>query len=732
MDSSFIDTTGIDEPILPIELKATVFRPFAYRVLSKKYGLNVQTSALEHLSSYVGRRFGTKWKRDPKTLAFLDALGKLWKEQERGIFVDGDGVDQVIKEIVSNEKGMKQRIINAQKIREAQKNNMQLSQFNNNDILTSDIGDVDEINANSTIGQLPDLSMDGNTTTFDTSILFDTHAMNGIDIDTSDLIDWKSYFKVLDPNHYTCFQYDIDRKQFNYAQPEKNPKTIKLPKADANAKFYRSRIELLRDRIYRNGIFSRLKYNSTSESKVQNQMHQPKHITAVKNLLGRNEQRFILFGLVTLNSFGVWQLQDDSDKIELVLKQCIFAKDTFFVSGNYLLVDGFYSSAGKFHVLSMEHPPAEDRESTIDAFGDINLNWDYSKNGKTDPSMKRLTHNELKKHTDHKIVVLGGNLFLDDIDILNKLKKVLQEIETELKFNLESRTEKADNVHDKPIAIVFNGPFVSNALTVTEGTSSRLVTSSGSYKAGFDNLANILQNYKIICDNCKLIFVPGDEDPWLSMITKNANSIWPKMKIPSIFGLRLTRLVKDIEWASNPCRLSYLLQDIVLMRDDIGESFRRHDFTYLCELSDDEIENAHRRIKDNNADGKDATMAFGNEPMSSQLSFLNGGDLEIDKLTIKEVTDSEKFNKIVKTLLNQGFLSPFHTNIRTILPNYWLQMNLMPLPNCILMSDTTSPTLSTMYKGCLVANVGSFANKGHVSYLEYYPSSQTANTKTVY
>lgn len=704
MDSSFIEESSIVEPILPINLQPSVLRPFAYRILSKKYGLNVQSNALEKLANYVGKRFGTKWKTNPKTSAFLDAVARLWKEQGRGIFVDGDGLDKIIKEIILNEQRVNKRIQNLE--------------------TNTDVDD----------------SFNQTNTTFDeSSMVLNSEINNDEDHDEEQhdesrkqIIDWSEFFKVVDINHYTKFSYDERRKQFTFNSNinAKLTRTLQLPAFDSNINFYMSRLGILRDRIYRNNIFSKVKYDKNMELKSDNQMNQPKHITFVKNLLGRNEQRFILFGLVTLNSFGVWQLQDDTDKIELVLKQCIFPKDSFFTSGNFLIVDGFYSNIGKFHVLAIYHPPAENRRSTVDAFGNLDFNWDYSKNGKIDLTMQKLTIKQIKNHPDHKIIFLGNNLYLDDIKCITKLKKVLSEIETELKFFIGGNTNGNNNaiVYDRTISIVFNGPFISKALTVTEGTSANQMTSTGLYKASFDNLSVILDNFKLICDNCKLIFIPGNEDPWLSMVTKNSNSIWPKMKIPSVFGSKLKRIVKDVEFVSNPCRLTYLSHDIAIMNDNIGESLRKNDFSYLCELNNEEIENA---IKNNPSTSNNGDTLN----LSNQLSFLQSQNtnLEIDKLALKENPDLIKFKKITKTILDQGIMSPFSSNIRTILPNYWPLLSLIPLPNCLIISDNSAPTLSTMYKGCFVSNVGKFLdNNNNAHYLEYYPSAQTSKNRVVY
>lgn len=86
--------------VLPIALTANQVRPVAYRVVSKKHGLNLKSSALDVLAGFLGRRFGTRW-RDPDAEKFLDAICRQWKEDGRGIFVDGEPLLAVIKDLTS-------------------------------------------------------------------------------------------------------------------------------------------------------------------------------------------------------------------------------------------------------------------------------------------------------------------------------------------------------------------------------------------------------------------------------------------------------------------------------------------------------------------------------------------------------------------------------------------------------------------------------------------------------
>lgn len=83
---------------LPIELKATNLKPVAFRVLSRKHGLNLKLDALAVLAEVMGPRFGAGWK-GPQGQQFLEEVADAWKAQERGQFVDGEGLRMVLGEL---------------------------------------------------------------------------------------------------------------------------------------------------------------------------------------------------------------------------------------------------------------------------------------------------------------------------------------------------------------------------------------------------------------------------------------------------------------------------------------------------------------------------------------------------------------------------------------------------------------------------------------------------------
>lgn len=692
MDSSFLDTTLLSDPVLPTELKPSVLRPVAYRILSKKHGLNIQSDALDALAKFIGHHYGAHWRQNQKTTLMIDAVGRLWKQQSRGGFVNGAGVNEIINEILENEKRAKVKASNNEK---------------------SMILDPD---SSMVVDEEGDISMD-------TSL-----ALN-FQVKTESVVDWMQYFTSVELNHYTGFKYDKRNKKFEYTPTATNIAVpsgkLVLPRINNFVDHFINKLYILRDRTMRNEYYSK---SSDDQFKSYDKSVAPKTFTYIKNLLGRNDQRFALFGMITLNNLGIWQLQDDTDKIELVLDQCIFPQDSYFFEGNFLIVDGFHSVANKFHVLSVNHPPCEQRPQTKQIFGNTDCQWPFNKNGTSVESFRGLLKNELQNHPDHKIVFLGGDLFLDNSMTLNLFKKTLDKLEEEIKV-YQTAKEVAEETGTEfesggvPIGIVLIGSFFSKSITVTEGSSTNHLTNSNLYKSSFDNLALIMESYPNICEKCKLFIVPGEKDPWMSMVTKDSNAIWPKIKIPQLFTTRLRRVVKHLEFVSNPSRINYLGHEIAIVKDDLGSRLRRNDLTYLSKLTDEEIKRAMKNYPNSQL------------TQFSQFQTATQDDpnsLEIDKLILDESPEDFESKKIVKTILDQGDLSPFVNKIRPISPNYWNAMNLTPLPHFILLSDKTSPTFIRNYKGCEFSNVGNFLVNGHANYIEYYPDSKRSKHQRLY
>ncbi|ODQ78431.1 hypothetical protein BABINDRAFT_162658 [Babjeviella inositovora NRRL Y-12698] len=656
----------MDNPaILPIQLQASNLRPIAFRVLSKKHGLNIKLDALERLAEYIGPKFGAEW-RGAKAQEFLESVAKCWKEQDRGIFVDGEGVSVVIKEVADRGRT------------KTQEKNSKVS-----------LADLKAARLDTVVDD-PDTIVDGGVPPKN----------------LSDLHDWADYFKVIDAFEQPIFRYNHLRKSYDFVPQMANAFKLKSLNVKSGIHLFPNRLYIVKDRLARNQTFQAPTF--TSLTSVTGAGIKASHtISSIKNLLGRHGQRFLLMGLLTRNANGNWSLQDHSDAIELDISQALPSEGSYFAPGAILLADGIYSNTGTFHVSTIGHPPAEKREITLDHYGNIDYlgihNILPSATSKIDKPLKKrlqLLERELYNHT---MLFLGGDCHLDNLRVMDGLKKLFAKL---------TAVAHDDGEEKLPIAIVFNGPFVSAPLHATYSSSTNS-SSSATYKAYFDALAELLEGFPLITQHCSLVFVPGDNDPWSSSFSNGAAALWPQAKIPKIFGTRLTRVAKTCVWTSNPSHVNYLSQEIVLCRQDIGAKFRRNSVMFPSTLQAVEDEDS---------------------PIGTQTS-VDAVTLSIDAL-LKPVetvpADVKEARKLVRTILDQGHLSPFPLHLRGVNWEYDHILQLSPLPSVLVLCDVSSPKFDVTYEGCHVLNPGTLIHRNKLTYVLYTPSTRKASFEELY
>jgi DNA polymerase epsilon subunit 2 len=76
------------------------------------------------------------------------------------------------------------------------------------------------------------------------------------------------------------------------------------------------------------------------------------------------------------------------------------------------------------------------------------------------------------------------------------------------------------------------------------------------------------------------------------------------------------------------------------------------------------------------------------------------------------VHDVVASRRLVKTLLDQGFLAPFRQAVRPVLWDYAGSLHVYPLPTAAVIVDTTAPPFALTYEGCHVMNPGSAVVEG--------------------
>ena len=94
-----------------------------------------------------------------------------------------------------------------------------------------------------------------------------------------------------------------------------------------------------------------------------------------------------------------------------------------------------------------------------------------------------------------------------------------------------------------------------------------LGTNTASYMKGFEQLAEIIESFPLLQAHSKIILVPGPHDPFDS-------GILPRRSIASPFTKALQK-IPNVEFATNPCRISFYSQEILVFRQDMLSKIQR-------------------------------------------------------------------------------------------------------------------------------------------------------------
>lgn len=644
----------MDSTSLPIKLQSSNLRPVAYRVLSKKHGLNIKTDALKLLTELVSYKFGFDWKGQ-KCLQYLEDIAKAWKSQDRGIFIDADGLRQVSKELKTQD-------------------------------------DVPEVA--------------GRRSTF----------VDQANIEEA--IEWEEYFKIINPHEQMNFRFDRIRKQFSLIQDSHKLSAC----LKSSTEYFSNRYYLIVDRLSRNENFQKSSFSSISSiNNSLNKTSMTNEITLIKNVLGRDGSKFILFGLLSKNSNDDFVLEDATDYIELNLTQAFKTEGSYYCPGMFVIVEGIYSASGGtslstnymggcFHVSNITHPPAEKRDIAMENYGHLDFLGIHQESKskalasnqilKIDRQLKKKLATLEKSLSNHRIIVLGSDCFLDDFKVLDGLKKLFLKLENEI----------IENEEFKPLAIIMIGSFISAPLTPSN-SSTTSITNSESYKSHFDKFATILSTYEYLIKNTKFVLIPGKNDPWQSTYSMGSLKldVFPQRNIPKVFTNRLERLLPKgnliLGW--NPLRINYLSQELVVIKDDFTSKFKRNDIVF------------------------DTDIEMENERLAKEKEGLRVENINTDEIHLS--SKIKQARKLVKTLLDQGSLQPFMKNLKVIDPKYDYALRIEPLPNVIIINDANFENFEVTYNSCKVVNISKLTGSNRkLNYVEYYPSNKKFYFKEIY
>ncbi|XP_063900914.1 DNA polymerase epsilon subunit 2-like isoform X2 [Zophobas morio] len=413
------------------------------------------------------------------------------------------------------------------------------------------------------------------------------------------------------------YKYDETQKRFVSAP---NRKTL-FSTAEEKSLLYRERYLLILQRLRRNSIFAPPPlWASTRRS-----YHKLLTVDSLSSIMcasGAEDQNLVvLFGMLSQLEEGKFYLEDLTGHVLLDFTE---AKVTagLFVENSMALVQGLYAE-GLLRVQVLGSPPTESKELSRDVLKSANFFGgtfvhDY------------FVMDELgKKEADNEtaMIVCLSDVWLDKPEVLEKLNELLRGYEPLL-----------------PEAFIFMGNFSRGPQSAHSFFELRVTDL-------FKKLAGVLAQYKQLVMRSKFIFVPGPQDP-------GPGHVLPRPPLPDVLTKPLKDLLKhNAVFATNPCRVRYGTQEIVVFREDLIAKLKRN--SVLTPSADE-----------------------------GPLHF-----------------------HMVKTLMEQSHLSPLPLHAS---PIYWWfdhALRLYPLPDTLILGDQYAH-FTVEYEGVSCFNPGSFLSSG--------------------
>lgn len=732
----FSISTSKQAPILPILLPAATLRPLAFRTFTKKHSLTLTSSALQELASFIGRHCGSGWREEGLAEKVLEEAARSWKNRNGGVIVDAANPElkEILKTLEGNMSGG--RVVTGARGLSRQ----------NSLLLDAQQEDGDVSNARLGLRPMAALTREESQTSF---------GMSSLEVDQEqddEFKDPRQWLKVINALEQPRYIYNVEKKHFE----RETKKPSLMPPASHKTMVFRNRFNVIHQRLLRNESFQTSAVSAaraTSAKKSDPGASAFHKITPIANLLGRHGSQHMLLGMLTVLPTGNLAVSDLTGSIKLDLRQAVAIPEdsSWFTPGMIVLIDGVYEEdedasagskvglsgssgvggvvGGRFQGFLIGQPPCEKRRVTLGVSGPDSdtigggFGWiDFLGVGSeraTGSRMRRVQQRLLRRPLSEddpdkgrgRIVVLG-EMNLDQPRTLQAVKKVLSGYANEP----EGET---------PLCFVFTGNFTQHAVMARGGSGG-----SVEYKEYFDSLAAVLAEFPMLLTSATFVFVPGDNDGWASAFSAGAATPLPRKSVPDLFTSRIRRTFAsanseaakggqestgDAIFTSNPSRLSLFgpCHEVVLFRDDISARLRR---SVVRLKRPRDAENG-----DEPPDGEDMDMSGANDAPENGEGEPVPDEMDVDPSTPRKKTkhsepevpyDILAARKLVKTVLDQGYLAPFRQSVRPVHWDYAGSMHLYPLPTAMILVDATAPSFCVTYEGCHVMNPGSLLVTG--------------------
>ncbi|KAI4195141.1 MAG: hypothetical protein LQ350_007375 [Teloschistes chrysophthalmus] len=720
--------------VLSISLPPATLRPLAFRIFTKKHNLTLTSSALQAIADFIGTHCGSGWREEGLAEKVLDEIARAWKKGGGSVIVSSEhgdlgGALRNIEGCMTGGRIEHQRTLSRQSSVVVDRGQPTAAPIKPRNLSRGD--------SQSSLGlTATELKDDG---------------------DDPRTRDPRSWLRIVDAFEQPRFIYNATQRHFESA----GRSASLLPAPTRRTALLRDRYQLVHQRLLRNEAFqtstvalsrSNVLQASSSEIGLSQQAYK---LTPIANLLGRSGSTHVLLGLLGNSPTGDLILSDLTGSIALDLEHArpVPEDGAWFTPGMIVLAEGLYEEegsssgpslardggvggtiGGRFYVASLGGPPCERREVTLgvsdtgkgnDAIAAGGFGWvDFLGVGSeraTGSSMRSLEKKVLGKQdsltapSGRTRVIIVGEVNLDSANTLDALKQTLGVYANE-------------PAEQTPMTFILVGNFTRYAVLSGSGSGGSI-----EYKEYIDSLASSLSEYPTILEASTFVFVPGDNDPWASAFSAGAAAALPKRAVPEMFTSRVKRafnsanseaekpasrnLKGEVIWSTNPSRLTLFgpAQELVIFRDDMSGRLRRKGLRF-------------RPVDDPDVVGANSPSRS-DEMMAEHRDERNGSRMNVEQ-TVEDAEsvlpgpspkasahpsiplDVHAARKLVKTILDQGYLSPFPLTDRPVLWDYGTALNLYPLPTAFILVDPDVPPFALTYEGCHAMNPGALVAPG--------------------
>uniref|UniRef100_A0A8B9L987 DNA polymerase II subunit 2 n=1 Tax=Astyanax mexicanus TaxID=7994 RepID=A0A8B9L987_ASTMX len=399
-------------------------------------------------------------------------------------------------------------------------------------------------------------------------------------------------FNIIGAFDIPRYIYSTERKKFVPINMTNHPTPSLCGQARDKAELFRERYTILQQRTHRHELFTAPVIGSAPDE-GRNKFQ----LKTVEALLGSTAKlgEVIVLGMVTQLKEGKFFLEDLTGSVQLNLSKF---HSGLYTESCFVLAEGWYEDS-VFHVNAFGFPPIEPSTTTRAYYGNVNFFG-----GPSTTSVKASAKlKQLEEENEDAMFVVASDVWLDSVEVMEKIQTM---------FSGYSAAP--------PTCFVFCGNF-----------------SSAPY--GKNQV-----NYVLLCFchcSSRFVFVPGPEDP-------GPSTILPRPPLAENITEEFRQRVPFSVFTTNPCRIQYCSQEIVVIREDLVNKMCRN------------------------------------------CVRLPSGNLDIP-------------NHFVKTILSQGHLTPLPLYVSPVFWAYDYALRVYPVPDVIIFADKYDP-FSISSSDCLSIN----------------------------